>query len=63
MGDLMEAYEDRTGFDEAAFGARLRAWFTAHFRTEDARLHKNRRCCGEICVSGFVSLESADKVR
>ena len=39
--DLMEAYEDRTGFDEAAFGARLGAWFTVHFRTEDARLRKN----------------------
>ncbi len=41
--DLMEAYEDRTGFDEAAFGARLGARFTVHIRTEDARLHKNPR--------------------
>ena len=30
--DLMEAYEDRTGFDESAFGARLGAWFTVQFR-------------------------------
>ncbi len=27
--------------DEAAFGARLGAWFTVHFQTDDARLHKN----------------------
>jgi hemerythrin-like metal-binding protein len=38
--DIMDAYEDRAEFDQAAFGARLGAWFTEHFRSEDARLHK-----------------------
>jgi hemerythrin-like metal-binding protein len=41
--DFMETYEDRANFDAAAFGARLGAWFTEHFQTEDARLHKNLR--------------------
>lgn len=38
--DLMDAYEAGAGFDEEAFAARLRDWFTGHFRTEDARLHR-----------------------
>ncbi len=41
--DLMDERETGTEFDEAAFAARLRAWFTEHFRSEDARLHKYLR--------------------
>lgn len=40
---IMDAYEDRAEFDAAAFAARLGAWFTGHFRSEDARLHKYLR--------------------
>jgi hemerythrin len=38
--DIMDAYEGQAGFDENAFGDRLGAWFTEHFRTKDARFHK-----------------------
>ena len=41
--DIMDAYEDRAEFGAAAFGARLGAWCTGHFRSEDARLHKYLR--------------------
>ena len=41
--DIMDEYEGRTGFDEKAFGARLGVWFTEHFRTKDARFHRQRR--------------------
>jgi hemerythrin len=38
--DLMDDYEDGTNVDVEAFGKRLDAWFSEHFRTRDARLHK-----------------------
>ena len=41
--DIMDEYEGRVGLDEKAFGARLGAWFTEHFRTKDARFHRQRR--------------------
>jgi len=41
--DIMDAYEDRAGFDENAFAGRLEVWFTEHFRTKDARFHRQRR--------------------
>ncbi len=41
--DIMDEYERRIGFDDKAFGARLGAWFTEHFRTKDARFHRQRR--------------------
>ena len=39
--DLMDDCEAGSGFDEANLATRLRDWFTGHFRTEDARLHKH----------------------
>lgn len=41
--DIMDDYERRAGFDEKALGARLGAWFTEHFKTKDARLHRQQR--------------------
>ena len=38
--DIMDDYEDGEGFDETQFARRLEAWFTGHFRTHDARLHR-----------------------
>ena len=38
--DFMDAYEGRDEFDEKAFGARLGAWFTEHFKTKDAAFHR-----------------------
>ncbi|MBM3565723.1 MAG: bacteriohemerythrin [Alphaproteobacteria bacterium] len=40
--DLMDGYEDQPSGDEAfraQFGQRLQAWFTDHFREQDAKLH------------------------
>ena len=41
--DIMDDYEDgdSEAFDEQQFALRLGAWFTGHFRTHDARLHRN----------------------
>jgi len=38
--DLMDDYEDGVYVDMEAFGKRLEDWFSTHFRTRDARLHK-----------------------
>lgn len=38
--DLMDAYEDGELRGASELGARLEAWFTGHFRTQDARLHR-----------------------
>ena len=38
--DLMDAYEDGDLPDETALASRLHAWFTQHFSTMDARLHR-----------------------
>ena len=39
--DIMDDYEDKRIFDAEQFAQRLGAWFTEHFRTHDARLHRN----------------------
>ncbi|BAV32575.1 hemerythrin [Sulfuricaulis limicola] len=41
--DIMDDYEDgdSEAFDEQQFALRLGEWFTGHFRTHDARLHRN----------------------
>ncbi len=41
--DIMDAYEDDAQFNEAELAACLTAWFTDHFRSKDARLHKYLR--------------------
>ena len=38
--DIMDDYEDEEYFNEQEFTHRLSAWFTEHFRTHDARLHR-----------------------
>ena len=38
--DLMDDYEDGVYVDVERFGIRLDEWFSEHFRTRDARLHK-----------------------
>jgi hemerythrin len=39
--DIMDAYEDDEIFDEDELSRRLDRWFTEHFRTFDARLHRH----------------------
>ena len=39
--DIMDDYEDSRVFDEEQFARRLATWFTDHFRTHDARLHRH----------------------
>ena len=38
--DIMDDYADVSTLDEEKFGDRLNKWFTDHFSTKDARLHK-----------------------
>lgn len=38
--DIMDAYEDRADFNDNDFAEHLKVWFTEHFKTKDARLHK-----------------------
>ena len=39
--DIMDDYEDRRIFEAEQLAQRLGSWFTGHFRTHDARLHRN----------------------
>jgi hemerythrin len=41
LRDLMDEHAAGAVLDEAAFAARLAEWFSAHFRTHDAMLHKS----------------------
>ena len=38
--DMMDDYEDGESFSEALLAQQLQAWFTGHFRSHDARLHR-----------------------
>lgn len=38
--NLMDDYEDGVNVDVESFGKRLDAWFSEHFRSRDARLHR-----------------------
>lgn len=38
--DIMDAYEDDAHFNESKLAACLNFWFTEHFKSKDARLHK-----------------------
>jgi hemerythrin-like metal-binding protein len=40
LRDMMDQQASGAILDEEAFAARLAEWFGAHFRTQDARLHK-----------------------
>jgi hemerythrin-like metal-binding protein len=41
LRDLMDEQAAGAVLDEDAFAARLGEWFSAHFRTHDARLHRS----------------------
>jgi hemerythrin len=38
--DIMDAVESPADYDSEALGERLSKWFTDHFRSHDARLHR-----------------------
>ena len=38
--DMMDDYEDGESFSEELLAQQLQAWFTGHFRSHDARLHR-----------------------
>jgi hemerythrin-like metal-binding protein len=40
LRDLMDEQADGAALNEERFSARLAEWFSGHFRTHDARLHK-----------------------
>jgi len=39
--DIMDDYEDGELFSEALLAQQLKTWFAGHFRSHDARLHRN----------------------
>ena len=41
LRDLMDEHAAGAELDDARFGARLAQWFTGHFQTQDARLHRH----------------------
>jgi hemerythrin len=41
LRDIMDGVEDEGGYDEAELSAALSDWFTVHFRTHDALLHRH----------------------
>ena len=38
--DIIDTVESPRDYDPDALGRRLSKWFTGHFRTHDARLHR-----------------------
>ena len=38
--DIMDDYEDGESFSETLLAQQRQAWFTGHFRSHDARLHR-----------------------
>lgn len=40
LRDLMDDYEESASFSDAEFADAVGSWFSEHFRTKDARLHK-----------------------
>ena len=41
LRDIMDDYEESAYFSDAEFSAHIKRWFTEHFKTKDARLHKH----------------------
>lgn len=41
LREIMEAFEHAEDIDRVELSQRLDAWFTHHFRTHDARLHRH----------------------
>ena len=42
----MDRVEDDGSYDEARLSAELERWFSEHFRTHDARLHRQHGTAG-----------------
>jgi hemerythrin-like metal-binding protein len=41
ISDIMDAYEENDFYSDKEFASTLEYWFTNHFKTRDARLHKH----------------------
>ncbi|MGB5339305.1 MAG: bacteriohemerythrin [Gammaproteobacteria bacterium] len=41
LRDLMDDYEENAHYNDEAFATSIEHWFTNHFKTRDARLHKH----------------------
>ena len=41
LRDIMDAYEENDYFSDDEFAEAVERWFTDHFKTQDARLHKH----------------------
>ncbi len=40
LRDIMDDYEENAYFSDEEFAGHVERWFTEHFKTKDARLHK-----------------------
>jgi len=41
LRDIMDDYEENAYFSDEEFSGHIERWFTEHFKTKDARLHKH----------------------
>ena len=41
LRDIMDDYEENAYYNDEQFSASIERWFTEHFKTRDARLHKH----------------------
>jgi len=41
LRDIMDDYEENAYYNDEQFSESIERWFTEHFRTRDARLHKH----------------------
>jgi hemerythrin len=41
LRDIMDDYEENAYFSDEEFAGQVERWFTDHFKTKDARLHKH----------------------
>jgi hemerythrin-like metal-binding protein len=41
ISDIMDAYEENEFYNDEEFAATIGNWFSEHFRTRDARLHRH----------------------
>jgi len=41
LRDIMDDYEENAYFSDQAFASAVEKWFTDHFKTRDARLHRH----------------------
>jgi hemerythrin len=46
LRDIMDRVEDDGSYDEARLSAKLERWFSEHFRTHDAKLHRRHGAAG-----------------